>query len=137
MRLPVRPALAVFSASVPRLQEPLDPATQVGERPFFLDVVGDREHDVSLVQAGRHERRHHHHSGRAREVRPIVRRQVGVYDDDGVSLLDSRQRRCAPLESEQLGATAVRRAIGAERQVLDAGQRRFRTLLHAERARPA
>jgi hypothetical protein len=62
------------------LQEALDAPPQVGEGPFFLGDIGDRQDDVGLRQVRGHGGADDDNDGRARERASPVR-QVHVGDD--------------------------------------------------------
>ena len=68
------------------------------------------------------------------------RRRAGellVGDEQHVAAAQRRQRIVGAREAEQLGAVRVGGAIGAQREVLDAGKGRFLPDRDAERAAPA
>ncbi len=127
------PARAGESRRRLRLLEALHTPAQVGQRSLLFHHVGDGENDVGLRKVCWHRRREHDDNARLGKRAGIGFGELRVGDDERVALLHEVERRVVSGEAEQLGTGPVGGAIGAERQVRDAGERRGLALRHAER----
>ena len=120
------------------LQESLHSSAKIRERPFLFGEVRDRQHDRRGVPRPCGERRADHDDrARFRDVRCVDSGKLFVGDDQHVAGAHRRQRRVAPREAEQFRAANVGGAILSQREIFDAGERRFVALLDAERSRAA